>query len=71
MSRINYKKTCICNQLRSGEKESVDIVDGDTGKYVGLTMELGTITAHGEDNAYSYINFCPFCGREFKNKTNN
>lgn len=65
---LEYKKNCICNELRKGVKKFVDIEDWSTGGYVGLTMEYGQIVAHAEDNAYTSIRFCPFCGREFKNK---
>ena len=47
-----------------------DIADWETGDYIGLTMEFGSITAHGEDDASASIRFCPFCGREFKVKEN-
>ena len=65
---LEYKKNCICNELRKGIKKSIDIADWSTGDYVRLTMENGGITASGEDNAYVSIKFCPFCGREFKIK---
>lgn len=67
---LEYKKNCICNQLRKGLTASVDIEEYSTGPYVGLTMEFGSITAHGEDDASASIRFCPFCGREFKVKEN-
>ena len=59
------KKKCICDELRNKISSSVTIDDYSTGHYVGLTMELGTITAHGEDDAYAIIKYCPFCGRKF------
>lgn len=62
------KKKCICDELRNKVSSSVGIDDYSTGPYVGLTMELGSITAHGEDNAYAAITYCPFCGRKFKFK---
>ena len=65
---LEYKKNCICNELRKGINKSIDIADWSTGDYIGLTMEYGQIIAHAEDNAYVAIRFCPFCGREFKNK---
>ena len=64
----NFKKNCICNELRKDKKKIVDIVDWETGSYVNLTMSYGKITAHGEDVAYCAIRFCPLCGREFKQK---
>jgi len=60
-----FKKNCICNDLRKKLAVSVSIEDYHTGPYINLTMEYGTITAHGEDNASANINFCPFCGRKF------
>lgn len=68
---LEYKKNCICKNLRNGHAKSVDIADWTTGPYVSLTMEVGGITAHAEDNAYASIRFCPFCGREFKQKEEN
>lgn len=59
------KKKCICDELRNKVSSSVDIDEYTTGRYIGLTMELGRITAHGEDNAYAAIKYCPFCGRKF------
>lgn len=59
------KKKCICDELRNKVSSSVAIDDYSTGPYIGLTMELGGITAHGEDNAYAAIKYCPFCGRKF------
>ena len=56
---------CICEVLRDGSAKSVQIVDYSTGPYINLTMELGSISAHGEDNASAGINYCPFCGRKF------
>lgn len=67
---LEYKKNCVCNELRKKIRESVDIADWETGDYIGLTMEFGSITAHGEDDASASIRFCPFCGREFKVKEN-
>ncbi len=67
---LEYKKNCVCNELRKKIRKSVDIADWETGDYIGLTMEFGSITAHGEDNASASIRFCPFCGREFKVKEN-
>lgn len=65
------KKKCICDELHSKVKSSVDIVEYSSGPYVDLTMELGRITAHGEDNAYTSIKYCPFCGRKFNLNENN
>lgn len=62
---LDYKKNCICNDLRKGIRKSIDIEDYKEN-YIGLTMEFGSITAHGEENCYASIRFCPFCGREFK-----
>ena len=59
-------KKCICNELRKDKSKVITIEDWSTGPYVDLTMSYGSITAHGEDNAYCGIRFCPFCGREFK-----
>ena len=59
------KKKCICDELRNKVSSSVDIDEYSTGPYVRLTMELGSITAHGEDNASTAIKYCPFCGRKF------
>ena len=59
------KKNCICNNLRKKLAYSVPIYDCKTGPYINLSMEYGSITAHGEDDASANINFCPFCGRKF------
>ena len=56
---------CICDNLRTGYSKFVNVEDYSSGPYISLTMELGTITAHGEDNAYTAIKYCPFCGRKF------
>ena len=59
------KKKSIFDELRNKVSSSVDIDEYSAGYYDGLTMGLGSISAHGEDNASTSINYCPFCGRKF------
>ncbi|MEE3491206.1 MAG: hypothetical protein VZR10_10070 [Methanobrevibacter sp.] len=56
---------CICDKLRTRYSTSVNIEDYSSAPYIALTMEFGRITAHGEENAYASIKYCPFCGRKF------
>lgn len=59
------KKKSIFDVLRNKVSSSVDIDEYSAGYYDGLAMELGGISAHGEDSASTAINYCPFCGRKF------